>query len=322
MVYIFWGEDDFSIWERVQEIRQEWDPTLLEVNSARLEGRSLSPEELERVGGALPFLSPRRLVLVFGLLGRFEATKEPAGDEALERWVGVIKGIPDSTVLILIEGKISSGNPLLKKLRPHAEVCHFPAIKGVRLEEWIRRRVARGGGKISPEGVRALAESVGENLWSLSHEIEKLLLYAGGRPITEQDVVDLVNEAREVNVFRLIDALLRGEPSGGRWLHRLLEEGEKPVRILFLLTRRLGTVVRAKDLLEQGLSLGQIQERLGLSEYPLRQAVEQARNFSWSRIREIYHRILEADLAIKSGRLGDELALDILLSELYRGRHS
>lgn len=318
MVYIFWGEDDFSIWERVQEVRRDWDPTLLEVNSSRYEARNLSPEELERAIQSLPFMAPKRLVLVFGLLGRFESSRE-GGDEELERWVRVIRETPESTVLILIDEKIGTGNPLLKRLQPYARVEHFPPIRGQRLEEWIARRVAQGGGRISAQGIRTLAEAVGENLWSLSHEIEKLLLYAQGRTITEKDVLELVSEVREINIFRLIDSLLKGEPSGGQWLHRLLEEGEKPTRVLVLLTRRLGTIVRVKDLLEQGLGMGQIQERLGLSEYPLRQAMEQARSFSWGRIREIYHRILEADLAIKSGRLGDDIALDILLSELFRG---
>jgi DNA polymerase III delta subunit len=43
---------------------------------------------------------------------------------------------------------------------------------------------------------------------------------------------------------------------------------------------------------------------------------EQARNFSRQRLSEIHHRLLEAELAIKTGRTEPELALDLLMVEL------
>ena len=49
------------------------DPELVDLNTTRLDGRTVSPGELENACGTLPFLAERRLVVVEGLLARLAA---------------------------------------------------------------------------------------------------------------------------------------------------------------------------------------------------------------------------------------------------------
>ena len=48
----------------------------------------------------------------------------------------------------------------------------------------------------------------------------------------------------------------------------------------------------------------------------MRKTLEQANMYPWERIKEVYHKLLEADLSIKTGKYDDELALNILITEL------
>jgi DNA polymerase III delta subunit len=62
-----------------------------------------------------------------------------------------------------------------------------------------------------------------------------------------------------------------------------------------------------------------VPKRLGVNnEFVVRKTREQAARYSVSRLREVYHKILDCDVAIKTGRLGEEIALNILVAELSR----
>jgi DNA polymerase-3 subunit delta len=331
LLYILYGQDDFSLREALEEIQGGLgDPELLGVNTTTLEGKQLSLSELRNACDAAPFLSPQRLVIVRGLLERFERGRRagrrsrPTRPGPGEQWPAFstyIKAIPPSTVLILVDGILRSANPLLRELSSVARVKSFPLLRGPGLRDWIRRQVERYEGSISPQAVNSLADLVGGNLWMMASEIEKLLLYASGRRIEESDLPLVVSYAREANVFAMVDALLQSQPAAGRLLHQLLEEGAAPAYLLFMIVRQLRLLVLSKELRHQRVSPAEAQDRLGLtSEYALQKTLAQAESYSMERLKEAYRILLETDLAIKTGRWKDELALDLLVAELCRGR--
>ncbi|TET37549.1 MAG: DNA polymerase III subunit delta [Dehalococcoidia bacterium] len=312
MVYILFGADDFSLREELEKIKEGLgDKELLAYNTTIFEGHQLKLSQLVDVCSAMPFFGSHRLVIVEGLLGRFEE-----GDgRSLKDVVG---GMPETTVLVLIDGQVKRDNPLLKELAPQAKVKEFPLLRGAALREWIQRRVAKGSGTISTQAVRLLAALVGENLWVLASEIEKLLLYTYGRRIEEGDVREVVSYAREASVFTMVDALIEGRAStAARLLHQLLQEGATAPYLLVMITRQLRLLVQAKELSLKGVPASLIKDRLGLaSDYTLTKALQQSRRYSMGRLEQVYRKLLETDLAIKRGIWKGELALDLLVAEL------
>ena len=80
MLYILWGRDAFSREEKLKQIKAEQgDASLLSVNLHVLEGEKVTAEELANIGRAAPFLSPKRLVIINGLLDRFEPAERVQG---------------------------------------------------------------------------------------------------------------------------------------------------------------------------------------------------------------------------------------------------
>ena len=312
MLYILFGADDFSMREELEKIKEGLgDKELLASNITVFEGHQLKLSQLVDVCSAMPFFGSHRLVIVEGLLGRFEQGE----GRSLKDVVG---GMPETTVLVLIDGQIKRDNPLLKELAPQAKVKEFPLLRGAALHGWIQRRVAKGDGTISPQAVRLLAALVGENLWVLASEIEKLLLYTYGRRIEEGDVREVVSYAREASVFTMVDALIEGRAStAARLLHQLLEEGATAPYLLVMITRQLRLLVQAKELTLKGVPASLIKDRLGLaSDYTLTKALQQSKRYSMGRLEQVYRKLLETDLAIKRGIWKGELALDLLVAEL------
>ena len=329
MLYILSGQDDFSIHQSLEELKKSMgDPTMLAVNTTTLDGKDVTLDQLKNVCDTPPFLAERRLVIIKGLLEHFEPKGKPKRkkgntpttnnqnkDKPLAEY---ISNVPDTTLLVLIDGKISSKNPLFKELSSKAKIRSFPLLREPQLRQWIQGRVASEGVNISSPAVGLLATLVGSNLWTMSNEINKLILFASGHCIEIGDVKVMVSYTQQTSVFALVDAIL--EFKGGlaeQLLQQLLQMGASSAYLMVMLSRQLQMIVRAKELRNQRKSNIAIQNRLGITaEFVLRKTLEQAGMYSWERIKEVYHKLLEADLAIKTGKYGDELALNILIAEL------
>jgi len=206
---------------------------------------------------------------------------------------------------------------------PKAKVKSFPLMKEAELRQWIKERVAREGGSVSPQAVNLMAKQVGSNLWIMANEINKLILFTAGRRIEAEDVSALASHTQETTVFDMVDAILNFQAKAAEQsLQQLLQRGAAPAYLLVMLSRQSQLIVRAKGLKSKIRNRTEIQNRLGLtSEFVLRKTLEQADRYSWQRLKELYHKLLEADMSIKTGRFDGELALNILIAELcQRGK--
>jgi len=327
MFYILYGQDDFSLNQAVEKIKADLgDWEMVATNTTSLEGQHLTLGELRNKCDAAPFLSSHRLVIVDGLLGRFEVKQSRPrsgrgkSGNGLGEWEGLasyIGQMPETTVLMLVDGEMKGQNPLLKKLSSLAEVRTFPLLRGRDLKTWIQKRVREEGGDITPQAVNLLAELIGGDLWAMNGEIQKLLLYSQERPISEDDVRQLVSHVQEANIFALVDAVAEGRTElAQRILHRLYDDGVAPTYILVMITRQFRLIAQAKDL-ERGLSRLQIQDRLGLkSSYSLDKTLSQAKLYDFEGVKRAYDKLLETDLAIKTGKYSEKLALELLVTEL------
>ena len=333
MLYILIGEDDFSLTRSLGEIKQGLgDQSLLAANTTILDGQQVTVDQLRAVYGTVPFLAEKRLVIVQGLLGRFEAGGKPRRRKKVapvaekepeyKSFADCLSKIPDGTVLVLVDGRIKGSNHLFKQLSPRAEVRSFPILKEDRLRQWIKRGVAGQGASISPEAVDLLAKLVGGNLWIMTNEITKLALFTSGRRIEVEDIKALVSLAQEASVFAMVDAILDFKVGvAEQLLGQLLERGASPAYLLVMLARQVRMIVQARELRRQRKPEVAIQDKLGLtSEFALRKTLDQAQRYPLERLREVYNKLLETDLAIKTGKYDGELALNLLIAELCQQR--
>lgn len=328
MLYILSGQDDFSLNQSLDEIKRDiGDQAILATNTITLNGQQVTIDQLRNICETVPFLSEKRLVIIRGLLERFETegrsrrqtrTRKNNQQDESKSFVTLITRIPDSTVLVLAESRITGASPLFKEIAGKAVVKSFPLLRDAQLRQWIRTRVNGEGGSISPQSVDLLAKLVGSNLWIMASEIEKLLLFASGRRIEEEDVKSLASYAQQASVFNLVDAIVEFKTElAEQLLQQLMQKGAAPVYLLYMLSRQVQMIVRARELKKQRKTTTEIQNRLGLtSEYAARKTIEQASRYSLPRLKGVYQHLLETDLAIKTGKYDGELALNILVAEL------
>lgn len=262
--------------------------------------------------------------------GSDEAPAEPPQQTTI---LSYLSQIPETTELVLVEDDIVASAPVLRRLaelqreRKAAVIACVPPRKND-LPNWIRERARLRQVNLDPAAVADLVEFVGDDLRLVDQELIKLGDYVLGRGIrgqpavvTRADVRRLVPATRAANVFDLVEALGSGNlPAAGRLLQHALDvDGEQPLRLLALISRQYRLLMIAKELQARGTAPAEMARDLGVPDWTVPKLLAQAGHHSYQRLEQALERILAADEAIKTGKLTDREAMDVLLAELGTG---
>ena len=339
MLYVFHGEDEFRAHEALRELRRQLDRDgNLAHNTVTFDEqdvRSLTPATLRAACHTASFFEETRLVIIEGLLKRLaggggrrrgrrpRATAEPgAPSSATDEFIDVLSELPDSTTVVLID---ESAAGVLDTLPEGTAVRAFPRLR--RLDEirgWAAERAKAAGANFAPGAFERLLTLIdGAHTGEMAGEIDKLVTYAGGRAITAEDVDELVSGARNYEYWDLTDAVIDGRADKAlNVLHRMSAK-DQPIQVrTYMLVRQYRQILLAQSLLREGLSQAQIGTQLSIrSAYPLQKVIEQASRYPAEALEAAYRRLLENDVAVKTGVLDADAALDVLvvtLAELAR----
>jgi len=346
MITLIHGPAELLRAEALAKIQAEIapDPELARLNTVRLDGRSLTPAGLQNACDTLPFLAERRLVIVDNLLARLSSpakrqdkTAPPEAGETetaesveppeeargqVKVFLAYLPQVPVSTELVLLEVDSASGSGLRKiqelARSGQARIIFCEKPRKNELPDWIHKRARLRGVKLDAGAVQDLADFVGDDLRQIDQELIKLRDYAGGRTVTRNDVRGLVPATRAASVFELVDALGSGDgATAGRRMYRALSvDGEPPLRLLAMIARQYRLLIQVKALQAQGARSQEIAQTLNIGEWAVPRFIGQANRHTFGRLERAMERIVAADEAIKTGRLTDHEALDILLAEL------
>jgi len=325
MFYLLHGEDEFRRSEALAQMKEKMgDPAMADLNTVILDGCRVTLGELIHACDAVPFLADRRLVIVKGLLARLESERSKMrGEEtAFERGlVDYLQRLPETTRLIFLEDEsIGEDNPIHQLALAHERgyTKEFKPLQGKDLRHWIAQRVRKKGSQILPSAVEELAAFVGNDLRLLDQEIDKLMAYVdGARPINTEDVHLLVSYVQEASIFEMVDALGRRDGEMAiELLHELLDKDVAPPYLLYMITRQFRIMLQVKELERRGVGRREISDELKLRQFIVDKGLQQARNFSFKQLEAAYRKLLETDMALKTGRTEPVLALDMLIVEL------
>jgi DNA polymerase III subunit delta len=338
-LYLLHGPDEFASAEFVDELKAKLgDPSMAGLNTTVFDGRTAVLSDVRAICDTLPFLSPRRLVIVEGWLTRLLGKAEAAGDddadpdaapeaprggsgarEVVKDLAAYLPHLPESTALVLVEQReLPKTNAVLKAATgaPWALVKLAALPTDKELADWIRKRAKKAGGEFTREAAQALAE-IENDPRGLDNEIEKLLTYVDRtRPVELDDVQTLTPAGGEAVIWDLVDAIgQRRGPIAIRELHKLLERGE-PIYILSMIVRQYRLLLQAKELLQARASEAEISKAIGLHPFPTGKICAQARHYDLAGLERTYRRLLDYDVDIKTGQIDPAAALDTLVGAL------
>lgn len=332
MLHVLYGPDEFRASEALRALRESLDTDgALASNTTTVPGRGLSPNELIQHASALPFLAEARLVIVENLLTSLGNRRGLV--DAWQPFLDFLPSMPETNHVVLLESpkkddrdsSVARSSLLAAlKQRPNVTVTEFQELKTwarggpSEVAQWLQDRAVRRGISIQPQAIEALAEMVGANLRALAAELEKLATYANGRTITAEDVRLLTPVVREERIFDLVDAVVEGHASNAlKLLRRMLEDGsETPQHVQLLVARQLRQLVRATEILEGRGTQEDVATITKVRGFPLTKLMRQARATHRGAAEAALRAVEATDHSVKTGKLADELALELLVVQL------
>jgi DNA polymerase-3 subunit delta len=328
MFHLFHGNDTYSQRETLAAmLAKEGDPDMLSLNTTRLSGK-ISFNELQAACDAMPFLARVRVVLVEDLFSSIP------DKEFMERLEAYLPQLPATTRLIFLESHPLPDNHRIIRLAEKEKIGYvkkFDQLKGDELERWVRARVEKRGGRITSQAARLLADNVGRDLSfdrdkkddplpalpALTNEIDKLILYKGtANAIEAADVALLSPYAAEDSIFELVDALGGRSPRAAELFQAKINEGADPFYLFAMFIRQFRLLIQARALMDSGQRPAGIAEQMKVRPFVAEKLARQARGFTLPQLEQVYRRLLEIDVDVKTGRADLLTALHLLVAGL------
>lgn len=256
-VYLYWGDDTFSLSRAVQTLRDRTlDPDWESFNYTKL-----MPDQPDALIQALneamtaPFGMGQRLVwLADTTVGQHCSDMEFA---ELQRTLPVVP--KDSILLLTASNKPDGRLKSTKFIQKHVTVKEFSAIPPWKTDLLIKQvqTVAKDIGVVlSTTATEHLAEAVGNDTRQLYSELEKLALYASSSnsngTVDENAIALLVNTYTQ-NSLKLADAIRQGNTNQALSLvNDLFNRNEPALRIVATLVGRFRMWLWVKLMVETG----------------------------------------------------------------------
>ena len=298
MIILLHGKDTYRMKKKLREIMDEHkEKHKSGLNLRYLEGKNVSLDDLRNEILGISMFKEKKLIVVSDLFSNSKLK-----EELLEKGKAFIDS---ENVLLLSEGEaVPAKDKLLAFLEKEGKVQDFEPLSGAKLRAWVVKEVEEKGGKIDEGALGLLIEYVGDDLWRMENEIGKLVNYS--KEIKEGDVKEMVRPDYETNIFDTIDAIaVRDKKKAVELLKEHLEKGDSVLYLLAMIASQIRNIISAKS--------GSV---AGMHPFVQRKASYQAKNFSMEDLKRIYSRITDLDFEIKVGKMDQDIALDVLISEI------
>lgn len=295
-IFLFHGENTYALQEKLslwkKEFRKKYDDYNLEtIEANELNMASFIPNLL-----STPLFADKRLII----LKNFLNTKK---DDDKKNLAEKLDQIPETTVLVFQEENAPDKRlTLYKTLKKVAKIEEFPLEDDNKTTSWLIQKAQKEELHMSYSVAKYLINMCGTNQWQLAQEINKLKSYAGDRELTNEDIDQLCTPSLSASIFQLTDQLSRKNLKSALHYFKILDDsGEDLIRTFFMLIRNFRIIIQVKDLVERGNSEKDITGKMKLHPFVIKKGVEQSRNFSMEKLKDIYEDLLHLDTDLKTG---------------------
>jgi len=312
MIIFLYGQDVYRSRQKLNEIIESYRKIHKSgLNLKYVDGEDFNFEDIKNESQTVSMFEEKKLIIFKNSLANLKNE-----DKALD----FIKKLNNSKDIVVIyeEKEADQRLSLVKFLKKEGKAQEFEPLEGQGLKKWVKNKIENQGIKIEPAAMETLINYVGNDLWWMTNEIEKLANFKRGKKIETTDVELLVKPRIEPEIFKTIDAiafknLWSGKKQALKLLHEHLEKGDHPLYLLSMINYQFRNLLIIKDLIEKNQPYYSILKTTKMHPFVVKKTYEQANKFTFQELKKIYQKIFQVDLSIKTGKIDPTTALDFLI---------
>jgi len=310
MLILLYGEDDFRSRQKLNEIIREYqDKHKTGLNLVRFKEDNLDFDKVRQNIESVSMFDEKKLIILDNAL------KDKVFSENFSKYIKKNKLKDNKDIIVVLYQDEKSIKIEIKRQVSMFE--EFKLLNGIEIVNWLKKEASKNKIDINHTALVKLVSYIGNDLWQLNNELNKLNSYKNNELIDEQDIDILVNAKMDTNIFKTLDALARRDKKTAfKLLHEHLKQGENEIYLLSMFVYQVRTLIKLKDLIEKGTTYYDLAKKSKLHPFVVKKSSEQLRNFSLEQLKKIYQYLLNIELGIKKGRLDGRTALDLLIAEI------
>lgn len=305
-VYLLYGEEDYLRSQYRDKVKKALTGDDDSMNYHYFEGKDIPVGEIIDLAETLPFFADRRVILIENS-GLFKH-----GGESLAEYLA---SPAESAYFVFAEKEVDKRSKLYKAVSTKGRAIEFKTPDEGVLKRWVLGMLKKENKNITERDLELFLEKTGTNMENICRELEKLLCYCMDQDvITGADIGEICTRQVNNQIFDMINAIADKKQKQAMGLYYdLLTLKEPPMRILFLLARQFNMLLQVKALKKKGHDNKSIGEAVGLPGFIAGKYVTQAGRFSTEDLKKAVTDCVEAEEAVKTGRMNDVLSVELLL---------
>ena len=311
--YLFYGEEDYLKSHAIKSLKDAMgiDEALEIFNFIQIDVLDYTPDKLIDVLSMPPMMAERKLVVLNGLNIKKMSSKANITEynEFLDALAHLDEFDYNNLVLTIPHGNITEELPkksptgALKDLSERLIPVKFEAPTPQKLALWALRHFEHHGIKATQADCAYLIDYCSKDMFTLSNEIEKLVLYArsqGRDHIVHNDIPLICSAEMEYGTFEFSNAILDGRKNDALSILSVMKFKQiEPLMIMGELSGIFSDLLKIKIMLLAGKNNQQIATETGINIHKVGIYVNSARRMELERLQRTVSLAREADLAMK-----------------------
>ena len=237
-----------------------------------------------------------------------------SNDILTDKIINYLNNYNDKSYLVftLLSDKIDNRKKITKVMSDKGNVIDLNK-KEVDIN-YIISYLKENGYQINMSDARMILNKVGNNLFSINNELDKLMLFKLEDKAIDKNSIDLlINENIDSSLFALVDSITNKDKNKMLKLyHECLLESD-PIMIINMLANKYILLYQVKRLISDGYSDDKIAKELEVHPYPVKLARNMCYSYSVKEILDIILKLANLDKDIKLGNVNGEVGLEFLL---------
>ncbi len=312
-VYLFWGEENYLLEDAIKALTEKLvERETADFNLDVFYGSEVDGAKILQAATSFPIMAENRMVIVKEL-DRLKA-------QSLQLLSSYAKRPLKTTCLVLSASELNFRLKPFQELKKSALEVEFKPLYDNQVIAWLKHYVSGKKYSITEEAITLIQENVGNSLRDLVNELDKIFLNSGERKQIEgNDVRHVVGLSRDFSIFELLNLIgERQLKTALVTLSRILELGESPIKIITMLTRHFGILLKIKHGQRTGTPQNQLASLAGVAPFFINDYQKQAKNFSQEQVQKAFHSLMKADTALKSSSQKPFVILELLIYNLIK----
>ena len=312
-IYLLYGTEAYLKKQYKDKLKNAMAAPDDNMNFTTFEGKNINPKEVIDLAETLPFFADRRVILIEDS-GFFKSSCEDLAEYLTQ--------VAPATHFIFVEEEVDKRSRMYKAVKACGRITEFARQDEKSLMRWAAGILGREGRKIRTSDMELFLTKTGTDMGNIRMELEKLITYTQGRDIVTAEDIEAVCTTQTANkIFDMVRAVTeRNQKRALELYYDLLTLKEPPMRILFLLAKQFHQLFLAKKMSEEGVAQPEIASRLGVPSFVARNISACARSYSAAELQKAEEDFVEAEEAVKTGRLQDVLSVELLIVKYSSAR--